>query len=246
MWKADGMRMPGRPVGRRTLAAAVAALLLPLGACSEDGNPATEDKSPEEVFAAAAQQLDDTSGVRLSLRTDNLPAGINAIKSAEGVAVHPDGFEGDLGVVYTGQPVSVPVVATGGKTWVILPFTDGYQVIVPADYGAPDPGGLLERGAGFSAMLTGTTEAVEGNTVRGGANNNELLTTYTGTVPADLVKVIVPQATGEFDVTYSIDDEGRLRSVTATGQFYPDVAKNTYLIDFDEYDVTATITPPEK
>jgi len=232
-------------VARRTLAAVAAAVLLPLGACSDQGNPAVQDKSPEDVLAGAAQALDDTTGVRLSLRTDNLPGGINAIQSATGVAVHPDGFEGDLGVVYTGQPVSVPVIATGGTTWATLPFTKGYQVVVPDDYGAPDPGGLIEKGAGFSAMLTGTTDVAEGDTVRGGADNDELLTTFTGTVPADLVTVIVPKASGEFEVTYSIDDEGRLRSVKVTGQFYPDVAKNTYLIDFEEYDVTATIEAPK-
>ena len=40
--------------------------------------------------------------------------------------------------------------------------------------------------------------------MRGGEDNKEVLTEYTGTVPGSAVANVIPSADGDFDVTYSI------------------------------------------
>lgn len=218
-------------------------LALAVAGCSEDkADPPAQD--PEQVIAQAKQLLDDTSGVEVTLSTDDLPGGVNGIASAEGTAVHPASFEGTLGVSLAGQPVEVEVISTGGKTWAVLPFTTSFQRIDPADYGAPDPGQLISPDSGVSALLAGTTGLAAGDTVRGGADNREVLTEYTGTAPASLVTSIVPQATGDFAVTYAVNADGQLRTAEITGQFYPDVATNSYTVTFSEYDVDRQISAP--
>lgn len=230
---------------RRTLAW-LGAVLLTLAAAGCSGEKATgqPEQDPEQVIAHAKQLLDDTSGVRVSLATDDLPKGVNGIASAEGVGMHPDAFEGTLGVSLAGQPVEVEVISTGGTTWAVLPFTTSFQKIDPADYGAPDPGQLISPDSGVSAMLAGTTDLAAGDTVRGGADNTEVLTEYTGTVPASLVTSIIPQATGDFAVTYAVNGDGQLRTVEITGQFYPDVSTNSYTVTFAQYDVDQQISAP--
>ena len=57
--------------------------------------------------------------------------------------------------------------------------------------------------------------------MRGGEDNKEVLTEYTGTVAGDAVKNIIPSAAGDFDATYTITDDGELREAELTGVFYP-------------------------
>ena len=48
--------------------------------------------------------------------------------------------------------------------------------------------------AGFSSLLPRPTTLEEGESVRGGEDNDEVLTEYTGTVPGDAVKNVIPSA----------------------------------------------------
>ena len=75
---------------------------LALAACSgdDDSGPKADEQTPEEVLAAAQQKLTETSGVQLSMTTDDLPEGINAIQKAVGVATDAPAFEGDLTVTF--------------------------------------------------------------------------------------------------------------------------------------------------
>ena len=54
-------------------------------------------------------------------------------------------------------------------------------------------------GTTFDVLDPATEEVVEGETVRGGEDNKEVLTEFTGTVPDDAVKNILPGAEGDFD-----------------------------------------------
>ncbi|UUZ58908.1 LppX_LprAFG lipoprotein [Nocardioides sp. B-3] len=85
----------------------------------------TEDQSPEEVLAAAATTLSETSGVSLTLSTEDLPDGVAGIVKADGVATNQPAFEGTITVIFAGQSVQVPVIAVDGKVNAVLPFTDG-------------------------------------------------------------------------------------------------------------------------
>jgi lipoprotein LprG len=240
VWKAERVRPPSR------LAAALVAgaLAVSLSACGGDDEGDDADQSPEEALAAAKQTLDDTSGVTLTLSTDNLPEGVTGVEKAEGVGTHAPAFEGTITVVLSGQAFEVPVVAVDDTVYVQLPLTTGWQDIDPAEYGAPDPAMLMSPDAGFSSLLDATTDVEAGESVRGGEDNKEVLTEYTGTVSGDVVKNVIPTASGDFDATYTITDDGELRSADLTGAFYEDADTMTYTVTFDDYGTEKDITAP--
>ncbi len=97
---------------------------------------------------------------------------------------------------------------------------------------------------GFSSLLTATDGVEEGESVRGGANNEEVLTEFSGTVPGDVVSNVIPSASGDFDAVYTISAEGELRTAELTGVFYPDTEPMTYTLGFDDYGTEQDITAP--
>lgn len=245
MWKSDRMS-PSRVV-RRLLAALLAGLLaLVLTACSGgDEEPAAEAQSPEEVLSAAATTLAETSGVNLSLTTDDLPAGVTGITEATGVATSAPAFDGTLSVVLSGTTFEVPVIAVDDKVYAQIPLTPGWNVVDPGEYGAPDPAALIDADTGFGALLTVSQGVEEGDSVRGGADNSEVLTTYTGTVPGAAMKRVIPSSAGDsFDAEYLVTDDGELRSATLTGIFYPDSESMTYTVTFEDYGTEKQIVAP--
>lgn len=230
---------------RRPLALLAAGLLtLVLAACGGEDSPSEAGATPEEVMAAAKVTLDETSGVRVALITEDLPEGVIGATKAEGVATHPPAFDGTITVVLSGQAFDVPVIAVDGKVYAQIPLTPGWQDIDPGDYGAPDPAQLLSPDAGLSSVLTATTGLEEGDSVRGGTENREILTEYTGTVTDAAVKNILPGASGSFDATYTVTDGNELRSAELTGVFYPGTESMTYTISFDDYGIEQDITAP--
>ncbi|WP_395695300.1 LppX_LprAFG lipoprotein [Nocardioides sp.] len=238
--------MPPRLTSRRSrvasvlLGGVVAALVL--AGCGGSGGGS--GGSPEDVVAAAKKNLDETSGVHLTLHTDDLPDGVNGVVDAEGTGTHAPAFEGTITVTLSGQPFQVPVVAVDDKVYVQLPLTSGWQDIDPAQYGAPDPAHLFDTDAGFSSLLAETTDLEKGDTVRGGQDNKEVLTEYTGTVPGEVVTNFIPTASGDFDATYTITDDDELREATLTGVFYEDADPMTYTVTFDDYGTEKDITAP--
>ncbi|QIK76321.1 LppX_LprAFG lipoprotein [Nocardioides piscis] len=206
----------------------------------------SDDMSPEEVLAAAATTLSETSGVGLTLSTTDLPAGVSGITKADGVATNQPAFEGTISVIYAGQSVEVPVVAINDVVHAVLPFTSGdYQEIDPGEYGAPDPAQLITAESGFPSLLGVTSELEEGESVRGGSDNTEVLTTYTGTVPGAAMKKVIPSAAGKtFAAEYLVSDDGELRQAVMTGVFYPKSAEMTYTVDLADYGLTKEIAAP--
>ncbi len=232
------------PSVRRTLALGLAGSLLALAGCSDDAAPAGGGDDPQQALDAAKQTLDETSGVRLSLATEALPSGVSAVKSAEGVGTHAPAFDGTLTVVLGAAEFDVPVVALDGVVHAQVPLTPGWQEVDPAEYGAPDPAQLMATEDGFSSLLTATEGLETGDSVRGGQNNEEVLTEYTGTVAGDVVGNVIPSASGDFDATYTITDGGELRTAVLTGVFYPGTEPMTYTVDLSEYGSEPDITAP--
>ncbi|GHJ60444.1 hypothetical protein NOK12_29620 [Nocardioides sp. OK12] len=233
-----------------TLAALAASGLMALGglsACSSDDSAPTEDApSAEEVLAEAKTTLDETSGVQVSLATDDLPEGVEGLLGAEGVGTpSPAAFDGVITVRFAGFEPEVPVVGVDDVVYAQVPLTTGWSQIDPAEYGAPDPAALLGPEGGFSSLLTSTEEVEVGEQVRGGTDNRDVLTTYTGTISGEVAATIIPSAEGDFDASYSISDDGELRSMVLTGAFYGDGESMTYTIDFDDYGSSPQITAPE-
>lgn len=244
-----GMRRPevhGSNSDRRAILAPLAclvALVLALTACSSGGEK-EKKATPEQTMATAKKLLDETSGVKVTLSSTDLPASVNGVAGAEGVGNSSPAFKGSIAVVLNGQSFDVPVVALDGKVWAQIPLTTGWSDIDPADYSAPDPAGLLSTDAGFSSLLTATKGLTEGDSERGGSDNSEILTSYTGTLDEATMSTIIPTSTGDFDAHYTVADNGQVRQMTFTGVFYPDTDPMTYQVDFETYGVATDITAP--
>lgn len=237
-----------RTSGRLATTVAAVVLALPVLAACSGGEGASgetdEGPTPEEVLDEAATTLTETAGVELSLSTPSLPDGVSGITKAVGTITNTPAFDGSITVVFAGQTVDVPVVAVDDTVYAQLPFTPGWNKVNPKEYGAPDPSNLIGD-EGFAGLL-GLTESPEaGETVRGGADNSEILTTYSGTVPGDAMDAIIPSSSGDtFDVEWQVSDAGELRKATLTGSFYPRAEPMTYTVDFADYGTEKDITAP--
>ena len=226
----------------------VAALAVAGAGCSDDekkGGGGDDDATPAEVLEQAQKALDETSGVTISLETDAVPSGVTGIKSATGVGAHPAAFEGEFELSVNGLPATAEVIALEGTTYaknsLLLPE---WTAIDPDTYGAPDPATLMEPGGGFSGLISAITGVEEGDSVRGGDNNREIFTEYSGTIPATAVEALIPTAKGDFDAVLTISDEGELRRAELTGVFYEEADSLTYTLKLDDYGTKAEITAP--
>ena len=237
------------PARSRFLAAATAALFVvpSLAACSGDGAEpdAAEGKAPEEVLAEASDTLSGTSGVQLTLTASALPEGVSGIAKAAGIVTNAPAFDGSITVVFAGQTVDVPVISVDDKVYAQLPFTGGqWDTVNPKEYGAPDPTDLVGAD-GFPGLLKLTASPEAGESVRGGADNSEILTTYSGTVPGDAMDAIIPSSSGDsFDVEWQVNDDGELTKATMEGVFYPQTDPMTYTVTFADYGSTRDIKAP--
>jgi lipoprotein LprG len=228
--------------------ALAAALVLTAAGCTEDakaGGGGADDPTPAEVLELAKTTLDETSAVTISLETDAVPSGVTGIKSATGVGAHPAAFEGEFELSVNGLPATAEVIAVDGVTYaknsLLLP---DWTSIDPKDYGAPDPAKLMEADDGFSGLIAAIVDAEEGDSVRGGDDNREIFTEYTGTIPSSAVEALIPTAEGDFDAVLTISDDGELRRAELTGVFYENADALTYTLKLDDYGTEAEITAP--
>jgi lipoprotein LprG len=220
------------------------AVLLPGAVLAGCGGKSSSGVDPAAALTTAQQKLGATSGLTLSLTTDDLPDGVQGVKSASGTLTDAPAFDGTLGVDLSAGSFSVPVKAVGGKVYAQIPLTPGWTTVDPADYGAPDPAQLLTDDQGIPAILTATTDAKQGDQVRGGTDNKEVLTSYTGSVPASAVSHLIPGAGGDFSATYGITDDGELRQASLTGVFYAGKPAMTYSLLLTDYGTSKDITAP--
>jgi len=233
------------PSSRRTspVAVVLATVALVLSGCGGGGTD-TVKLAPDKVIALAKHNLDTTKGVHLHLEAGDLPDG-DVLVGADGTLTRAPAFDGTITVRVMGATPQVPVVAVGGKVYAKLPLTITWQEIDPAQYGVPDPATLIDPRNGMSHLLTATTGLRSKGSVRGGKDNKDVLTTYTGTLPASAVASIISSASGTFAVTYTIDAAHRLEQATMHGRFYgADQQASTYTVTLDSYGVTKTITKP--
>lgn len=236
---------------RARLLAAPVVLAVALGvltACSgsDSGGGGGGGRTPEQVLAAAKKTLDETSGVNVELVTKDLPGGVTGITSAEGTGVHPSAFQGTFKLSVNGLPADADVIAVNGTTYaknsLLLP---DWTQIDPATYGAPDPAKLMDPDGGFSGLLAAAEDVKKGDSVRGGKDNKEILTEYTGTISSDAVSALVPSAEGDFAFTYTISDNDELRQAVLKGAFYgKDHGDVTYTLTLDDYGTQKDIQAP--
>ena len=225
------------------LLAVLLGLALPaLSACG--GGSSSSGVDPATALKTAEQKIEDTSGLTLTLSTGDLPDGVQGVKGASGTVTDAPAFDGTLTVSIAAGAFPVPIKAVDGKVSAQIPLTPGWSVVDPADYGAPDPAQLLTAEQGIPAILAATTDLKEDGQTRGGKDNKEVLTTYTGIVPGLAVAHLIPGASGDFTASYGIADNGELRTASLTGAFYPDHPSLTYSLGLDDYGTTQDITAP--
>jgi lipoprotein LprG len=232
------------PMSARRCAWVLLALALTLGTAACGTKSASDLGDPAAVMKTAQHTLEDTSGVTLALTTQDLPEGVQGVKGASGTVTDAPAFDGTLTADTSLGTVSVPIISVDGTVHAKIPLTLGWSDIDPSDYGAPDPALLLSADQGIPAILAATTDVNEGDQVRGGTDNKEVLTTYTGTVPESAAAHLVRGATGTFDATYGITADGELRTASWTGTFYPGKPSMTYSLTVDDYGTTQDITAP--
>lgn len=230
---------------RRTVLPVVLATVavVALGGCGGGTNTVT--LTPDKAIALAKANLDKTPGVHLTLTGRDLPEGGTTLVSADGTLTRAPAFDGTLVVSLLGAHPSIPVKAVGGTVYARLPLTTGWQTLDPAQYGVPDPSALLDTRTGISHLLTATSGLKAGKSVRGGKDNKQVLTTYTGTLPGGAVAAVIPSAAGTFDVSYTLDDSHRLEQAQLRGDFYgADQQASTYTLTLDQYGIDPKITAP--
>jgi len=243
MCQADVMNLQ-----RRLVAATAVLLCAPLAACSsDDASPGSDGAAtPEEVMAGAKAALDDTSGVELSLSTEDERPDGDFLRNAQGVITEAGSFQGTAGGRFLGfDAEGVEVRSVDGDFYVMAPVI-GWDTYDPAELCAPDPGTLLDPETGVSGVLVAATDLEAGEQRRAADDSSVVVTPYTATVPGDAVVSILPCAPGDaFDAVFTVDDEGRLRAADLTGEFFSGGGEITYTIAVTAYGITQEITAPE-
>ncbi len=167
------------------------------------------------------------------------------LRSAEGAAVPPDGFDGSFDITQSGLNVTVPIIAIDGQVWAQLPLTSVWSEVDPADYGLPDPGTLLDPEQGVSQLLVLDPDPRELGQTR---LEDEVLDTFAATLPGDELAGVLPigDPSGDVAAELAIDpDTDELRILDLLGDFYDQGTPQEYRIVLDSYGEDVAILAPE-
>jgi lipoprotein LprG len=219
------------------------AAALALSGCGSHKEAAKKGDSAASVMAAAKKKFDDASSVHIALSTTSTPSEGNGVLGATGDVTHDPAFEGDVKVVLGGLTATVPITAVNGKVYAKLPLQTKYAVIKPSEYGAPDPASFADPDKGLSSLLTQIKGLKKGKQTRDG---DQILTSYTGTLPGGAVKQIIPSADSgsSYKTEVGVDDNGYATKVSITGPFFADGKDVTYDVAFSKYDEGVKISAP--
>ncbi|MEO5652367.1 MAG: LppX_LprAFG lipoprotein [Marmoricola sp.] len=226
----------------RPLALALLAGTLLLSGCGGSSAKADEP-SPAEVMKVAKKNFDDASSVHIALSTSATPSSGNGVLGADGDLTQAPAFQGEVKVVLGGLTATVPITSLDGKVYAKLPLQTKFAVIKPSEYGAPDPADFADPATGLSSLLTQMKDLKKGSEKR---SSDQILTSYSGTVPGAAVKAIIPSAdtASTYKTVVGIDEKGFATTVKVTGKFFAGNDDTTYDVKFDQYDKGVTITAP--
>jgi hypothetical protein len=228
---------------RRTAAPLLALALLAVPALTACGGSSDTD-SAADLLADAKQTLDETETLHFVLGSEGAPEVGTELVGGEGDIARPASFEGTLQVLAMGSTLDLAVVSVDGTVYAQLPFTSGYSVVDPAQFGFGDPGALIDPETGISQLLAeaenaevGEERRVEGDVVR----------EVTADLPGELVEQILTSEDPSRSVQarFSIAvDSGELLRAELTGPFFSAEDDATYTLELSDFGADVEITAP--
>ncbi len=216
-------------------------IAVPMVAGCGGGEP---EETADQLLARARTTLDEADSLHFVLTSEGAPTTGTALVGGEGDVARPASFEGTLQVLAAGGALDLAVVSVDGTVYAQLPFTTGYSVVDPAQFGFGDPGALLDPGTGISRLLedAGSAELGEERRVDG-----EVVREVTAELPGDLVEQVLTSEDPSQPVQamFSVaTDSGRLRRAELTGPFYAADRDATFTIEFSDPGADVEITAP--
>ena len=227
-----------RPGARLLLATLLAGPVL--GACG-GGEP---DETAGDLLARAKQTLDAAETAHFVLTSEDAPDTGTLLVGGEGDIARPASFQGTLQVRTLGSAVDLEVVSVDGTVYAQLPFTTGYSVVDPAQFGFGDPGALLDPESGISQLLAEADGAELGEERR---VDGEVVQEVTAQLPGELVADLLTSADpgSPVDARFSVSsDSGELRRAELTGPFFDPGVDATYTLELSDFGAHVEITAP--
>ena len=224
----------------RRAAGLVAGLVVALAGCG-GGEP---EESAGDLLARAKTTLDDTGSLHFVLTSEGAPTTGTALTGGEGDIARPSSFDGTLQVLAAGSSLDLAVVSVDGTVYAQLPFTSGFSVVDPAQFGFGDPGALLAADTGISRLLAEADSAELGEERR---VDGEVVREVSAELPGDLVEQVLTSEDPAQPVQarFSVaTDSGELRRAELTGPFYTAGQDATFTIELSEFGADVEITAP--
>ncbi|MGY1885007.1 LppX_LprAFG lipoprotein [Blastococcus sp. SYSU DS0753] len=211
-----------------------------LAACGSD----EPEVSADGLLERAKQTLDEAESAHFDLASEGAPTTGTVLVGGEGDIARPASFDGTLQVLALGSTLDLQVVSVDGTVYAQLPFTSGFSVIDPAQFGFGDPGALLDPETGISQLLVqaGAAELGEERRVDG-----EVVREVTAELPGDLVEQVLASEDPfqPVQARFSIaTDSGELRRAELTGPFFEAGTDATYLLELSDFGADVEITAP--
>ncbi|MGY1777976.1 LppX_LprAFG lipoprotein [Geodermatophilus sp. SYSU D00804] len=227
----------------RRAAATVAGLVVAVSALAGCGGSEPEE-SAGDLLARAKATLDETESLHFVLTSEGAPTTGTALVGGEGDVLRPASFEGTLQVLAVGSALDLAVVSVDGTVYAQLPFTSGYSVVDPAQFGFGDPGALLDPDTGISQLLAQADAAELGEERR---VDGEVVREVTAEIPGDLVEQVLTSEdpSQPVEARFSVATEsGQLRRAELTGPFYAADQDATFTIELSDPGDDVEITAP--
>jgi lipoprotein LprG len=231
--------MPPRRAGVRLLALALLAVPV-LGACG-GSDP---EESAADLLARARTTLDDTPSLHFVLESEGAPATGQGLVGGEGDVVRPASFKGTLSVRALGSALDIAVVSVDGTVYAQPPFSSGFTVVDPAQFGVGDPAALLDPDTGISQLLTAAEDPQLGEEKR---VDGEVVREVTADLPGALVQQVLTSQDPAQPVHALLSvatDSGELRRVQLTGPFFTAGQDATYTLQLSDFGADVEITAP--
>jgi hypothetical protein len=229
---------------RRTAAPLLALALLAVPALTACGGDASDPESAADLLADAKQTLDETESLHFVLASEGAPESGTELVGGEGDIARPASFEGSLQVLAMGSTLDLAVVSVDGTVYAQLPFTSGYSVVDPAQFGFGDPGALIDPETGISQLLSEAQGAELGEERR---VDGEVVREVTAELPGELVEQILTSEDPSRPVQarFSIaEDGGELLRAELTGPFFSAEDDATYTLELSDFGADVEITAP--